>query len=102
MRYMVCLNGQNYCLILYLHYPNEISFQIVIYLRILLLSCNSIILFSFESCSVKRGFSASAENIDLGQPEQFAQADLSRNFSLPVIFLHEQGPVYLLIKSAVK
>ena len=43
----------------------------------------------------KRGLNASAKSIDPGQPA------LGRNYSLQVNFLYVQGPVYLVIKSAV-
>ena len=37
------------------------------------------------------------KNIDSGQPAQSAQADLGRNFLLPVKFVYFQGIIYVLL-----
>ena len=52
-------------------------------------------IYIYKPCSGKRGLNASAKSIDPGQPA------LGRNYSLQVNFLYVQGPVYLVIKSAV-
>ena len=52
-----------------------------------------------EACSVKRGLEAFAKSIDPCQPAQFAPADMGRNFSLQINFLHIKGPFYLMIRS---
>ena len=45
----------------------------------------------YEPCSVKRGLNASAKSIEQCQPAQSAQADMDRNFSLSLNFLHVKG-----------
>ena len=46
---------------------------------------------------MKRELNASAIGIDPGQPGQFAEADLGRNFLLLVNVLHIKGPYNLVI-----
>ena len=56
---------------------------------------------AIEPCCVKRSLNASAKGIDSCQLAQSAQADLSRNFSLSLNFLHVKGPFYIVIQSVV-
>ena len=48
---------------------------------------------------MKRGFHGFAKDIDSRQPAQSAQADMGRNFSLSLIFLHVEGQLYSMIYS---
>ena len=51
---------------------------------------------------IKRGFLMHLrKNIDPCQPAQSAQADMGRNFSLSINFLHVKGPFYIIIQSVV-
>ena len=50
-----------------------------------------------ERCSVLRGLNAFAKSIGPGQPARTAQADLSRNFSLFLDFLHIIELFYIMI-----
>ena len=56
----------------------------------------------FEACSVETQLEASAKSIDQGQPAQFAQADIVRNFLPLVDFLYFRGLFYLIFKQIVK
>ena len=49
----------------------------------------------------QRGLNASAKSIDPRQPAQSAQADMGRNFSLPLDYMHVKGQHYRAIQSVV-
>ena len=44
----------------------------------------------------KKGLNAFAKSIDSRQPAQSAQADMDRNFSLPLMFVHVKGPFCIM------
>ena len=56
-----------------------------------LVSLGSLTSILFMTCSVKTGFNASAKSIDPCQPAPSAQADMGRNCSPSLHFLHVKG-----------
>ena len=45
---------------------------------------------------------AFAKSVESCQPAQSAQADMSRNFPLSLIFLPAKGPFYIMTNSLIK